>query len=153
MKWNSTRSPLQVLLVGNNPIELSAMLDKVNQLKGRIVKTEIAFDMRTIVERLLRFRPNFVLIDDNIGSSGLRDVIDILIGNKHTRNTPITVVKNSNYVDLLPGMASVDFILKAQLTAEALYNAIRNSLKLRRTRKYLYHVYRKRKIQIIRMLR
>lgn len=134
-------------------MELGTMLERIHQFRGRIIRTEIAFDLHTIIERLLNFRPNFVLIDDNIGLSELRLAIDTIAENKHTRNTPITVIKNSNYVDAMPGSRTVDFILKPQLTAEALYHGITNSLKLSRTRKFLYRLYKKRKVQIIRLFR
>lgn len=141
-------SSLQVLLVGNNPKDLGGMLEVINALKGRIITTEIAFDIKSILQRLLRFRPNFVLIDDNIGSIELRRAIHVLINNRSTRNIPITVVKNSNYRDAFPSSGALDFVLKNQLSPEALYATIRNSLKLRRTRDYLVKAYHKRTRQL-----
>ena len=38
--------PLNVLLIGNNPIEMGNVMDKIKQMRGRIVNTEIAFDTK-----------------------------------------------------------------------------------------------------------
>src|SRR5688572_21908557 len=89
--------PLNVLLIGNNPIDLTKTLEKLNQIHGRRIITEIAFDLRSIVERLINFNPNFILIDDNIGKTELTQAIETLSKSRKTRDVPITVLKNSNY--------------------------------------------------------
>jgi hypothetical protein len=89
--------PLNVLLIGNNPIDLTRTLEKLNQLHGRRIITEIAFDLRSIVERLIKFNPNFILIDDNIGRLELAETVNTLSRSRKTKNVPITVLKNSNY--------------------------------------------------------
>ncbi len=58
---------LNVLLIGNNPMELGIVLEKLNQVRTQKIITEIAFDLKSILERLIRFNPNFIFIDDNIG--------------------------------------------------------------------------------------
>ena len=57
---------LNVLLIGNNPMEMGTVLDKLKQVRAQKIITEIAFDLRSILERLMRFNPNFIFIDDNI---------------------------------------------------------------------------------------
>src|SRR5687767_995259 len=89
--------PLNVLLIGNNPIDMSRTLEKINQVRGRKIITEIAFDLRSVAERLLRFNPNFILIDDNIGKTEMALAVDTLTRTRKTKNIPITVLKNSNY--------------------------------------------------------
>ena len=70
--------PLHVLLIGNNPIDLTKTLEKINHLRGFRIITEIAFDLRSIVERLMSFSPNYILIDDNIGKTELTETINTL---------------------------------------------------------------------------
>jgi hypothetical protein len=142
--------PLNVLLIGNNPIDLSKTLEKLNQLHGRKIITEIAFDLRSILERLMKFRPNFILIDDNIGKSELSETIDTLSRSRRTKDVPITVLKNSNYQDSSPSGIQ-DFVLKQQFSADTFYSILRNSLKFRRTQLFLYRAYRKRKRQLSRL--
>src|SRR5688572_24133425 len=88
--------PINILLIGNNPIELGSVLEKLKQVRGQKIITEIAFDLRSILERLMRFNPNFIFIDDNIGKNELMVTVQSLSSNKKTRDIPITVLKNSN---------------------------------------------------------
>lgn len=136
---------LHVLLVGNNPIEMGSVLEKLNQVRAQRVVTEIAFDVQSILERLMRFRPHYILIDDNIGRLALRKTVDALSANKKTRDVPIMVLKNSNYRESLGATSILDYLLKQNLTAEALYRTLRNALRFRKTQMYLYQAYQKRK--------
>jgi DNA-binding NarL/FixJ family response regulator len=147
------KEQLNVLLVGNNPIELSSMLNKISDVPGRLVNTETAFDTKSILDRLIKFRPNFILIDDNIGKHELNETVLALANNRKTKDVPITVLKNSNYAEANSSLTILDYILKKSLTAEALYNAIRNTIKIRRTQLYLYKAYHKRRGMIVDLLR
>lgn len=139
--------PLHVLLIGNNPIDLTETLEKIKSIRGCRIITEIAFDLRSIVERLIKFNPNHILIDDNIGKSELTQTIHTLSKSRKTKDVPITVLKNSNYQESTPtGM--LDFVLKHNFTGESFYGILRNSLKLRRTQLYLYKAYQTRKKQL-----
>ena len=53
---NPTMEPVNILLVGNNPIEMGPVLEKLKQVRSRKIVTEIAFDIQSIVERHIRFR-------------------------------------------------------------------------------------------------
>lgn len=140
--------PLNVLLIGNNPLDMSKTLEKINQMKERKVITEIAFDVRSILERLMRFSPNFILIDDNIGKAELAETVNALNRTRKTKNIPITVLKNSNYQEASSSSNVLDYILKQNFSSASLYSVIRNSLKFRRTQDYLARAYQKRKGQL-----
>lgn len=147
------KEPVNVLLIGNNPIEMGRVLDNLHKIRGHRIITESAFDLKSIMERLLRFRPNFILIDDNIGKHELLATVESLSSNRKTRNVPITVLKNSNYKEALGTSSSIlDYLLKQNLSPDALYNTLKNSLKLRRTQLYLYQAYKKRKQQILKAI-
>lgn len=143
---------LNVLLVGNNPIELSRVLDSLKKVPGKRIITEIAFDLKSICERLLRFEPNFILIDDNVGKTELREAVHTFSSNKKTQGVPITVLKNSNYTEALGSTSILDYLLKQNLSTESLYNSLKNSLKLRRTQLYLYQAYQKRKQELLKII-
>ncbi|MDH4090630.1 MAG: hypothetical protein OEV74_11370 [Cyclobacteriaceae bacterium] len=143
------QAPLHILLIGNNPIELGGVLEKLKQIRERIIVTEIAFDLKSIMERLARFNPNFIFIDDNIGRKGLSETVKALSGSRRTKNIPIAVLKNSNYHESLGSAGIPDYLLKQNLSPENLFNAVRNSLKLRQTHLYLYQAYQKRKRKLI----
>ena len=139
--------PLNVLLIGNNPIDLTKTLEKLNQIHGRRIITEIAFDLRSIVERLMKFHPNYILIDDNIGKSELNQTLDTLSKSRKTKDVPITVLKNSNYHESSTS-GILDYVLKQNFSAETFYSILRNSLKFKRTQLYLYNAYQRRKKQL-----
>ena len=142
---------LKLLVVGNNPIELSKVLDQVEKI-DRQKDVRIAFDFHSIIDRLSNFTPDFILIDDNIGRFELRHIVDELLSERRTRNIPITVLKNSNYEETI-GSGVLDFLLKDNLSSENIYKALRNSLKMRKTQLYLYNSYKKRKGQLMRLFR
>lgn len=144
---SQSSEPLNVLLIGNNPIDLTKTLEKINQIHGRRIITEIAFDLRSIVERLMKFSPNYILIDDNIGRSELTQTINTLSKSRKTKDVPITVLKNSNYHESSPS-GILDYVLKQNFSAETFYSILRNSLKFRRTQLFLYKAYQKRKGQL-----
>ena len=145
--------PLHILLVGNNPIEMGSVLEKLSKVRGQRIITEIAFDVKTILERLIRFRPNFILIDDNIGRSELIDTVKTLSSNSKTKDIPITVLKNSNYEESLGSSSILDYLLKQNLSSDDLYNTLKNSLKFKRTQQYLRLAYQKRKQQLLKAIR
>jgi DNA-binding NarL/FixJ family response regulator len=136
---------LNILLVGNNPIDMSRILEKINQIDGAKIMTEIAFDLKSIVERLIDFKPNFILIDDNIGRTQLSEAVDTLSHRPNTKNIPITVLKNSNYVEACASHSILDYLLKTNVTSDSLYRTVRNSIRFKRTQMFLTKVYGKRK--------
>jgi len=130
-------------------MELGTVLDKLKQVRTQKIITEIAFDLRSILERLIRFNPNFIFIDDNIGLAELKETIKQLSSNRKTKDIPITVLKSSNYHEALGASSILDYLLKQNLSADALYNTVKNSLRFRRTQIYLHKIYQKRKTELL----
>jgi PleD family two-component response regulator len=135
---------LHILLIGNNPLEMSSLLNTLAQIRGSRIFTETAFDLKSIWTRLLSFRPQYILIDDNIGQRELVDTVYSLSKNRKTRNIPIAVLKNSNYQESVFSANVIDYVLKQSMTSESLYNTLCNSLKLQRAQEYLLNAYRRR---------
>jgi CheY-like chemotaxis protein len=144
--------PLHVLLIGNNPMELSSMLEKLNHVRGQKIITEIAFDLQSILKRLIRFQPHFILIDDNIGKTEMQSTIHALEMNDKTRDIPITVLKSSNYEEAFSASGILDYLLKQNLSSDGIYTMLLNSTRFRRTQAYLYNAYQKRKEQLTKLV-
>jgi CheY-like chemotaxis protein len=149
---SAVRRTIRVMVVGNNPLELSKLLTVLQKTNDRHVEIEIAFDMPSIIARLGKFHPDFILLDDNIGRLELRQIVRSLCREKETRDIPITVLKNSNYTEAIGG-GVIDYLLKETLTPESLYKALVNSMKFRRTQQFLYQAYKKRKGQLARLFK
>lgn len=143
-KWN-------VLVVGNNPTELGQVFDRLRGIRNRTIFTEIAFDLQTILERLILFQPQHILIDDNVGKEALHTMVEKLHERK-TRNVPITILKNSNYQETI-GAGVMNFVLKRNLTSELLYRELLNSIRFFETQRYWDKAYRKRKGQLARLVK
>src|SRR5882762_11133392 len=110
-RYTSLLEELKVLVVGNNPTDLGRVFDSLNGIPGKLIMTEIAFDLKTIVDRLTTFTPNFILIDDNIGKSELKNSVQALLRSRKTKRIPITVLKNSNYTEAITS-GVLNYILK-----------------------------------------
>jgi PleD family two-component response regulator len=149
---NTAGQALKILVVGNNPIDLSKMLTRIQKINDKSVVSEIAFDAHSVLLRLSSFRPDYILLDDNIGRAELRSIIKLLHAERETRQIPITIVKNSNYSEAV-GNGVMDYVLKETLTGDSLYRMLANTLKFRKTQTYLYQAYNSRKGQLMRFLR
>jgi CheY-like chemotaxis protein len=153
---NEVKSPstekLKVLVVGNNPIELGRVFDALHTIRSTGIITEIAFDLKSILERLVRFSPNYILIDDNIGKLELKTAVEALHHERKTKNIPITILKSSNYHEAI-NTGVMNYVLKDSLTGESLHTALKNSLKFKKTQLYLSRAYNKRKGQVMRLIR
>ena len=143
---------LKVLVVGNNPIELGRVFDTLQKIRDTRIITEIAFDLKSILKRLARFSPNYILIDDNIGKLELKNAVEALHCERKTKNIPITILKSSNYHEAI-NTGVMNYVLKESLTGESLHTALRNSLKFKKTQLYLASAYKKRKGQMMRVIR
>jgi DNA-binding NarL/FixJ family response regulator len=148
----ATVEKINVLVMGNNPIELSYLFDILKKIKDKNVVTEIAFDHASIRKRLSHFDPSYILIDDNIGPHALRSAVQELITHRKTKHIPITVVKNSNYHEAM-NTGVMNYVLKHNLNADSLYQALLNSFKFKRTQLYLLNAYQKRKGQLKEFIR
>ena len=151
-KKQTPSGSVNILLVGNNPIELSVMLSTISKFQGKNVMTEIAFDFTSIAQRLISFKPNFILIDDNIGMENLTQTVSQLSSNRKTKDVPITLLKNSNYTGSIVSNEIMDYLLKQNFTSEALFKTFGNSLKFRRTKQDIADAYKKRRRQLVTLI-
>lgn len=142
---------LNVLVMGNNPIELTKVFDKLRQFTGKRVVTEIAFDLKSCKERLIRFKPNFIFIDDNLGRQNLSQMVRFFSARNNTKDVPITILKNSNYKESFSGRV-MNYLLKENLSVDVLQATISNSFSAWRAQMALLNAYQKRKGQLKRLL-
>jgi hypothetical protein len=61
-------------------------------------------------------------------------------------------LKNSNYQEAM-NTGVMNYILKDSITGESLYTALKNSLKFKKTQLYLHQAYKRRKGQLLRVLK
>ena len=128
----SKRKTLSVLVIGNNPMDLGLILDKLNQIKKTKLLTEIAFDMRSVADRLKHFSPSCILIDDNVGAAHLQQIYALLRDHKKTALLPVTILKNNNTDSGCPSIHVWDYVLKQNWSAQSLITGLENAMLHRR---------------------
>lgn len=140
---------LSVLLVGNNPMFIGNLYQKLKALKNHTLIIDFSFDFKESLMKALRLRPSVILLDDGVGKGVIRGFIDSINSDRRTRDIPITVLKTSNYRQVVTSGVH-DFLLKENLSAERLYHSIMNSIKFKRTARLLKIARRKKERQISR---
>lgn len=143
----TTPGAINVFLLGNNPIELSTIYSQLKAVKKNPFRTEIGFDSKDLFQRILKFKPSCLLIDDNIDKIYLKSLIKKLGTSAKTQNIAITVLKNSNYFEGNVEEAQ-EYVLKQSATPEQLLRSITNAIKLKRMQTYVYRNYKKGKFQL-----
>ncbi len=146
MANNNTTQPINVFLIGNNPIELSSIYEKLKELKNKSFQTEFGFELRGIYKKIIRFNPACILIDDNMERSYMKKLTLKLATNKRTRDIPITILKNNNSDSYIAN--AEEFLLKESVTSELLSKSILNSIRLKKMRVKMSLMYRKKKSQV-----
>ncbi len=151
LKENIAQAPINVLLVGNNPTELSSVYHSLKNVKGRKYIAEIAFDLKNIFSKIVKTNPTCILIDDNLDNVHIKKLIRSLMNSHKTKNIPITILKNSNFKGIiLDGVQ--DYILKDNFSADAFYKSLINSRRMKRTQLYLHRLYRKNTSKVSQLL-
>jgi CheY-like chemotaxis protein len=138
----SNNESMNILLVGNNPSEISTIHHYISSLKRPLFRVAVIFGFNRIFRKIRKFKPESILIDDRMNRIRMKRLINRLHRNPNTREIPITLLKSSN--DEFRINANIDnYVLKDNLTSENLHRMLLNSLKLRRTSIYLYKSYKK----------
>lgn len=137
-----------ILVIGNDPIELSNIYDRLKKLNPSRFRTYFSFDIRNIGAKLRRINPDTLLIDDRMGSDSIRKLVNVL-RRKKFRNLTLTLLKSSNFHG--PEEEGIDdYVMKDNFTGEGFYKSLRNTFRIRRTsalfRSYLKGRRRVRKL-------
>ncbi|MDH5379337.1 MAG: response regulator [Cyclobacteriaceae bacterium] len=143
-----TKKTMNVLLIGNNPSELSTIYEQIKKSRNVSYIAEVAFDISDIEKFVKKSKMDCIVIDDKMEKKELDNLFQYLKKNSLTSNIPITIVQNSNADDAPRGGAD-EFILKNSVTSETLTHALFNSLKIHELRNYLKKAYTKRKRTIL----
>lgn len=138
---------MNVLLVGNNPITLGKVYKNLMGIKGYKLMVDFCFDCKKSVMSALRIQPNIIFLDDNLNKKFIRRFITHINRNKKTKDIPITLLKSSNYSEVITSGVQ-DFLLKDNINTDRLYHALRNASNFKRTARLLKIASLKRKHQI-----
>ena len=111
MKLSESDPGYNVMLVGNNPQELSGLEHNLTTYHKTRIMAEVGFDLKDSIARIFKSKPNYILLDDCYPVKQLKRFIRRLRNNQDTFDIPVALLKSSNKSHILVDGIQ-DFILK-----------------------------------------
>ena len=118
---------IPVLIVGNNPIEMTSIYNILVGFRSKSYLTDVCFDLKDSFDKITRAKPEVLLVDDNLGSNDIQKMVMILRKNFKTRNIKVIVLKSSNRSFQVIDNVD-DYILKDSVNARTLDRIIVKNL-------------------------
>ena len=138
---------LNVILIGNNPSELSGYLSKLSNFQGVRFITSFRFNLMKSLMEIRKWKPHYIVIDDYFPTRQIRKFVKRIRRNVETQEIPVAILKSNNRH--LPVTGVQDFLLKENFSAERLFNAIRNSRNIRKAQIILYKTCKRSRKHIL----
>ena len=129
----SPEDDINVLLVGNNPLEMSLVYEKLFDLKDKIKRIETAFSHADMLNKIHLNHPNCILLDDNMGIRPLKSIVQT-VNSLSKEAISITLMKSHNRQEVTSGVH--EYLLKEGINSTKVYKALRNALKFKRTQQF-----------------
>ncbi|WP_375578749.1 hypothetical protein ABWH96_17235 [Marivirga tractuosa] len=147
-KKSISDNEISVLLVGNNPLEMSIIYEKLFDLKDKVKRIETAFSHADMLNKIHLTHPNCILLDDNMGINPLKAIIKT-INELSKEAISITLLKSHNRQEVTSGVQ--EYLLKENIDSKRIYSALRNALKFKKTQQFFRLKYYSGKRNIKRM--
>lgn len=122
-------STANVLLVGNNPLELAHCSQLLSDFKRRKFKIETAFNSEECFKNCAKLKPAAIILDDSVGFMNLMEITEKLHKDSRFHDIPVIVLKNSNYYHAGMSENAVEFLLKDSLETEGLAEKVWAAIK------------------------
>lgn len=123
------RSHVNVLIIGNNPIEITSIYNSLNEYRGKNYIADVCFSIKDSISAILKSKPDCILLDDNILVDQIKMFIKKIKDNSRMRNIPIVLLKSSN-LNFAMSNEVQDYLLKGNLSTEILSNTIEKNVSL-----------------------
>jgi len=119
---------ISVLLIGNNPIEMTSLFELLNSNKKLNYLTEVCFDVRDSFILMNRMKPDLILLDDNLDGDDTSHFMKVLRSNSKTKHIKVILLKSSNWnLNIFDHMD--DYVLKDTINSSLLDRMITRNLK------------------------
>ena len=113
-------STVNLLLVGNNPLELAHCSQLLAGFKKRKFRIETAFNTEECFKMSAKLKPDAIILDDSVGFMNLMEITEKLYKDSRYHHIPVIILKNDNYYHAGISDNAVEFLLKENLEAEGL---------------------------------
>ena len=121
------RDNISVLIVGNNPIEMTSIYNVLVGIRSKNYLADVCFDIKDSFEMITKEKPKVIFIDDNLVLDDIRKMVRILRQNAKTKHIKIVALKSSNWnFHVLDNVD--DYILKDSIKADVLDRLIEKNL-------------------------
>ena len=121
------RAKIPVLIIGNNPIEITSVFDVLMSIRTKSYFADVCFDVRDSFNRIAKSKPELVLIDDNLMIDDVRKLVRVLRQNSKTKDVKIIVLKSNNLNYAVIDNVD-DYIIKDTIDAAMLDKVIEKNL-------------------------
>jgi CheY-like chemotaxis protein len=121
------RAKIPVLIIGNNPIEITSVFDVLMSIRTKSYFADVCFDVRDSFNRIAKSKPELVLIDDNLMIDDVRKLVRVLKQNSKTKDIKIIVLKSNNWNYAVIDHVD-DYIIKDTIDAAILDKVIEKNL-------------------------
>lgn len=133
---------MNILIVGNSPIELSSVDESITNFSRGVLRTTFLFNLTKLTSSLKNLNPAGVFMDDQLNIKEVKRAIFRMHRNKNTAHIPVTIIKSSNFANY-PNLGADDFILNSAISGKTIYNSVINGKRFRKSRIYFKKAYRK----------
>ncbi|HAA15651.1 MAG TPA: hypothetical protein DCE41_29645 [Cytophagales bacterium] len=123
-RWRSHKQPVRVLVVGNNPIELGHVHDLFERMRDASYQVEFAFDLRDGFRRAIRQKPHAIVIDNNLSSNTIGDLVAKFSSEKRTSHLSLFLLAHEEE-GAYQGAGITKMLPKDGLTPEILSDNMR----------------------------
>ena len=122
---------VNVLIIGNNPIEITSIYNGLNEYRGKNYIADVCFNIKDSLVKMIKRKPDCILLDDNLLLDQIKLLISKIRENSRFSGIPIVLLKSSNF-NFAFGNEVQDFLLKANLSTEILSSTIEKNISLLR---------------------
>lgn len=121
------RAKIPVLLIGNNPIEMTSFFNVLVGIQSKNYLIEVCFDVKDGFHKIAKERPEVIFIDDNLPLDDVKKMVRILRQNAKTKNIKIIVLKSTNWsYNVIDNVD--DYVLKDTIKADLMEKVIDKNL-------------------------
>jgi PleD family two-component response regulator len=121
------RDMIKVLLIGNNPSEMATLYNNLRESREKYYMVEVSFDLRDGMDKMLKIRPDVVLLDDNLDYEGTQKMLREVRKHARLNNVRVILMKSSNWnFSVIEDVE--DYLLKGSIDSKILDTTISNNL-------------------------
>ncbi len=117
----------KVLIIGNNPLELADIYDKLGNSRRKYYIVDVSFNLKDGRRRALKNVPDVILLDDNLDYREMKIFADEIKGQNKFSHLKIILMKSSNQKYVLLEQVE-DYLLKHAISTEMLDKVITNQM-------------------------